>query len=141
VPVFGPDKQLQPLFVDDAAAAAANALADPGAHGGKTYELGGPEVVTVLELNQRIAAAQHRKGRFVPLPDFASAGFALATGWLPFAPLSSDQWKLLAAGTVVGPKAAGIAKLGVTPRPLGLFLDRWMVRFRKHGRFGDKYAA
>jgi uncharacterized protein YbjT (DUF2867 family) len=141
VPVFGPDKCLQPLFVDDAAAAAATALGDPAVHGGKTYELGGPEVVTVLELNQRLAAAQARSPLFVPLPDLASAAFAVTTGWLPFAPLSSDQWKLLAAGNVVAAKAAGIAKLGVTPRPLGLFLDRWMVRFRKHGRFGDKQAA
>jgi hypothetical protein len=28
--------------------------------------------------------------------------------------------------------------LGVNPRPLGLFLDRWLVRYRKHGRFGQK---
>jgi uncharacterized protein YbjT (DUF2867 family) len=141
VPVFGPGKCLQPLFVDDAAMAAANALGDPATHGGKTYELGGPEVIAVLELNQRIAAAQARSRLFVPLPDLASAAFAVTTGWLPFAPLSSDQWKLLAAGNTVAPKAAGIGKLGVTPRPLGLFLERWMVRFRKHGRFGDKLAA
>ena len=141
VPVFGPDKPFQPLFVDDAALAAANALADPAAHGGKTYELGGPEVVSVLALNQRIAAAQQRSPMFVPLPDLASSAFATATGWLPFAPLSRDQWKLLSAGNVVAPKAVGIAKLGVTPRPLELFLERWMVRYRKHGRFGDKLAV
>ena len=140
VPVFGPDKQLQPLFVDDAAAAVAAALADPAAHGGKTYELGGPEVLTVLDLNQRIAAAQHRRTRFVPLPDLASSTFASATGWLPFAPLSRDQWKLLAAGNVVAPGALGCKALGIEPRPLSLFLDRWMVRYRKHGRFGDKLA-
>ncbi|MFN5903539.1 MAG: complex I NDUFA9 subunit family protein, partial [Novosphingobium sp.] len=35
----------------------------------------------------------------------------------------------------------GIAALGITPRPIGLFLDRWMVRYRKHGRFGDKAKA
>ncbi len=141
VPVFGPDKPLQPLFVDDAAAAVAAALADPGQHSGKTYELGGPEVVTVLDLNQRIAAAQNRRKLFVPLPDLAAQAFAVTTGWLPFAPLSLDQWKLLAAGNVVAPGALGIGKLGITPRPLGLFLDRWMVRYRKHGRFGEKKAA
>ena len=35
----------------------------------------------------------------------------------------------------------GIADLGVTARPMGLFLDRWLVRYRKHGRFGDKSRA
>ena len=35
----------------------------------------------------------------------------------------------------------GRAFMGVDPRPLGLFLDRWMVRFRKHGRFVDRLAG
>lgn len=141
LPVFGPEAPFQPLFVDDCAAAIATALAGPGQHGGKTYELGGPEVVTMLELNQRIAKAQGRDPLFLPLPDAASAAFATLTGWLPFAPLSRDQWKMLKAGNVVAKKAKGIAALGITPRPIGLFLDRWMVRYRKHGRFGDKAKA
>jgi len=141
VPVFGPDKRFQPLFVDDAAAAAASALADPAKHGGKTYELGGPEIVTMLDLHQRIAAAQERGGRFVPLPDMASSAFATLTGWLPFAPLSRDQWKLLAAGNTVSGAFPGIKELGVAPRPLALFLDRWMVQYRKHGRFSDEFRT
>jgi NADH dehydrogenase len=48
---------------------------------------------------------------------------------------------MLKAGNVVAKKAKGIAALGITPRPIGLFLDRWMVRYRKHGRFGDKAKA
>jgi len=32
----------------------------------------------------------------------------------------------------------GIEALEVRPRPLALFLDRWMTRFRKRGRFADK---
>jgi hypothetical protein len=42
---------------------------------------------------------------------------------------------------VVSGKLPGIARLEVAPRPLGLFLARWMVRYCKHGRFGDKLAA
>lgn len=141
VPVFGPDKRLQPLFVDDAALAIVAALGDPARHGGKVYELGGPETLSMLELHQRIAAAQGRKGRFVPLPDAASAAFATATGWLPFAPLSRDQWRMLAAGNVLPGEHPGIAALGIAPRPLALFLDRWMVQYRTHGRFGQATAA
>lgn len=140
VPVFGPDKCLQPLFVDDAALAIATALADPARHGGKVYELGGPEVLTMLGLHQRIATAQGRKGLFAPLPDVASAAFATATGWLPFAPLSRDQWRMLAAGNVLPGEHPGIAALGIEPRPLALFLDRWMVQYRTHGRFGATSA-
>jgi NADH dehydrogenase len=140
IPVFAPEAKLQPLFVDDAAAAIANALGDPARHGGRTYELGGPEVVTMLELNQRIARAEARAPLFVPLPDAVSGAIA-ALGFLPGAPITRAQWKLLKAGNVVSGTLPGCAELGVEPRPMGLFLDRWLVRFRKHGRFGKRVAA
>ena len=140
LPVFGPGAKLQPLFVDDAALAAANALADPARHGGKTYEIGGPEVVTMLDLNRRIAAAQERRRGFFELPDFVSEAIATFTGWLPFAPLSRDQWKLLQAGSVAANGIGDLTTLGVAPRPLGLFLDRWMTRYRSQGRFNDRLA-
>lgn len=141
MPVFGPEAPFQPLFVDDAALAVAAALGDVQEHGGKTYELGGPEVLTMLEINQRVANAQGRSPAFLPLPDAISGAIATLTGWLPLAPLNRQQWLLLKAGNVVAPKAKGCKALGITPRPLGLFLDRWMVRFRKHGRFGSKTSA
>lgn len=140
LPVFGPEAKLQPVFVDDAASAVGNALADPGKHGGKTYDVAGPEVVTMGELNRRIAAAQGRKTLFADLPDAVSGAIAATTGWLPGAPITADQWKLLKAGNVAG-KGPGLKELGVAPRPLSLFLDRWMVPYRKHGRFGSKASA
>jgi len=133
LPVFCPEAKLQPVFVDDVAQAIANALADPAQFGGKTFELVGPEVVTMLELNQRIAAGQGRKPLFAPLPEIASSVIAA----LPGTPISRDQLTLLRAGNV-GTGLPGLKALGVTARPLGLFLDRWLVRYRKHGRFGDK---
>jgi NADH dehydrogenase len=136
LPVFAPEARFQPLFVDDLAEAIAHALETPATHAGKTYELGGPETISVAELNQRIAAAQGRSVLFAPLPDALSDLIATLTGWLPGAPITRQQWLLLKAGNVVSGTLPGIDALGVTPRPLGLFLDRWMVRYRKHGRFG-----
>ena len=138
LPVFGPSAQLQPLLVDDLALAICAALEDPAAHGGKTFELGGPEVVTMGELNRRIAKAAGRAPVFAELPDMASAAFARLTGWLPFAPLTRQQWLLLKAGNVVSGTLPGCQALGVTPRAMGLFLDKWLVRYRKHGRFADR---
>lgn len=133
LPVFAPEAKLQPVFVDDAAEAVANALADPARFGGKTFELVGPEVLTMLDLNQRVVKAQGRNTLLAPLPD-AVAGLIAA---LPLTPISGDQLALLKAGNV-GTGLPGLADLGIDARPLGLFLDRWMVRFRSHGRFGDK---
>lgn len=140
LPVFGPEAKLQPLNVDDAVEAIANALAEPARHGGRIYDIAGPEEIAMLDLNRRIAAAQHRERGFIPLPDAVSGAFAALTGWLPGAPLSRDQWALLKGGNVLR-GANGMTALGVTPRPLGLFLDRWMVRYRKHGRFGAGVRA
>ena len=100
MPVFGPAAKLQPVFVDDVAQAIAAALADPAAHGGKTYEIGGPEVITMLYLNQAIAQAAQRHTLLVPLPDCASGLFAALTGWLPGAPITPSRLGTLAGSTV-----------------------------------------
>ncbi len=137
LPVFGPQAKLQPVWVDDVAEALANALADPGKHGGKTYEIAGPEQITMTELHRRIATSQGRERHFLPVPDTFSGLFAA----LPGTPMNSDQWRMLKEGSVAGGKLPGLADLGVTPHPLSLFLDRWMTRYRKHGRFGTKSAV
>ena len=132
LPVFGPDAKLQLVYVDDVAEAIVQAAENPAKHGGKTYELGGPEVLTMLEINERIAAAQGRSKTFIPMPDTASSIFAA----LPLTPMSTDQWRLLKAGNVASGEHPGFAPFCIEPKPLGLFLDKWMVRYRKQGRFG-----
>ena len=134
LPVFAPQSRLQLLFVDDAADAVAAALADPAAHGGKTYEIAGPEAIGMMDLHERIAAAQGRSRHFVAMPDALSGLFAT----LPGTPMNADQWILLKQGNTASGKLPGLEKLGIQPRPLGLFLDRWMTRYRKHGRFSER---
>jgi NADH dehydrogenase len=137
LPVFGARAELQPLFVDDAAEAIAIALADPATFGGKTCELAGPEVLTMGRLNRMIAEAQGRKRLFVELPD-ALCGFVAS---LPGAPISRDQWALLKAGSKPSGQLPGLKAFGIVAKPLGLFLERWMIRFRKRGRFGAKVQS
>lgn len=134
LPVFAPDSPMQVVHVDDVAAAIATALLDPAEHAGKTYELAGPDRWTMMELNRRIAKAQRRKRHFLPMPDGASAAFAA----LPGTPMNTDQWRMLQAGSVASGDVPGFAALGLQPRPLELVIDRYMVRYRKHGRFAEK---
>lgn len=132
LPVFGPEVKLQLVYADDVAEAVTVALEHPELHGGHTYELGGPEQLKMMEIHERIAAAQGRKRRFIAMPDGLSAIFAA----LPGTPMSRDQWTLLKAGNVVAEGARTLADLGIEAKPLGLFLDKWMLRYRQHGRFG-----
>lgn len=132
LPVFGPEAKLQLVYADDVAEAVAAALEHPERHGGRTYELGGPEQLTMMQIHRRIAQAQGRRRRFLAMPDGLSATFAA----LPGTPMSRDQWTLLKPGSTVAPGALTLADLGIDARPIGLFLDKWMLRYRKHGRFG-----
>lgn len=132
IPVFASDAKLQLVYVDDVAEAAAVALENPREHGGHIYELGGPEQLTMLEINQRIARSQGRKRYFIEPSDSSSRLFAS----IPFTPMSRDQFTLLRRGNVVSGEHRTFADLGIEPKPLGLFLDKWMTRYRKHGRFG-----
>lgn len=137
LPVFAPEAKLQPVYVDDIAEAAVRALEEPGNFGGKTYELTGPETLTMIKINEAIAAAQNRSRSFLPMPDAVSGLFAA----LPGTPMNGDQWKLLRQGNIASDDCPGFDKFGIVPKPLDLFLERWMVRYRKHGRFADRLSA
>lgn len=136
LPVFGAEARLQPALVSDVAEAAVRAVAEPGRFGGQTFELAGPEVMTMLDLQQRMAAGQRRSPSFLPVPDGLSALFAA----LPGTPMNADQWGLLKAGNVASPGTKGFKALGIDPKPLGLFLEDWMVPYRKHGRFSERLS-
>ena len=131
MPVFGAESKFQLVWVDDVAAAAAAALEKPGEFGGKTYEAAGPEKLSMMQIHEMIAEGQERKRAFFAMPRPVAKLFAS----LPLTPINSDQLAMLEMGSTATKGVPGIEKLGVDPKPLSLFLDRWMVRYRKHGRF------
>ncbi|MEH2511510.1 uncharacterized protein YbjT (DUF2867 family) [Nitrobacteraceae bacterium AZCC 1564] len=131
--------KLQPVFVGNVAAAIADAVegkTKPGA----TYELGGPEVMTMREILETILAITQRDRALVPLP-FGLA--RLQSMFLQFAPgdlkLTPDQVELLRSDNVVSDaaKAAGLTLegLGITPESLEAVAPSYLWRFRKTGQF------
>jgi uncharacterized protein YbjT (DUF2867 family) len=140
VPIIKGDAKFQPVYVGDVAKAVVAALADPLVHGGRTYELGGPEVISMGGLNRWIAAATGRKRAFIDLPDAVAGAMATATGWLPGAPMTKDQWLMLQSDNVVAADSKGLSAFGIVPTPLESVADGWLVRYRPHGRFAGKTA-
>jgi uncharacterized protein YbjT (DUF2867 family) len=134
VPLVSGATKFQPVYVGDVASAISAALGDPGA-AGRTYELGGPQILSMEELFRWIAKAIGRDPAFVPVPDAVAAAMARFTGWLPFAPITWDQWLMLQKDTVVAPGAATLADLGVAATALASVAPEWLVTFRRHGRF------
>lgn len=135
VPVIAPKTRLQPVYVGDVADAVVAALGE--AEAGRTFELGGPRVLTMEALMGWIAAATDRKPLFVDLPDAVASALATGFGWMPGAPITRDQWRMLQHDNIVAPGAAGLADLAVTPTSLDAVADGWLVQYRRHGRFAQ----
>lgn len=134
LPVIAPTTRFQPIYVRDLGRAIAAAALDPQRHGGKTYELAGPEAMTMRELNRRIAAMAGHNPEIIDVPDFAARGMA-SLGFLPGAPLSRDQWLMLQRDNVATAGAPGLEAFGIEPTPLGAVAPKWLGRFVKGGRF------
>ena len=135
VPVVAPQTKFQPVYVGDVADAVLATLGEDAA--GKMFELGGPQVLTMLDLQQWIAAATGRKRLFVEMPDMVSGALATGLGWAPGAPITKDQWLMLQRDNVVAAGAAGLGQLGITPTSLAAVADGWLVQYRRHGRFAQ----
>jgi len=139
MPVVAGHAKFQPVYVADLGRAIAAAALEPGRYGGKTYELGGPQVMTMSELLSLIARMTGRPDKaMAPIPNPVSAFMAKAAGWLPGAPITSDQWAMLQVPNVVHEGAEGFEAFGIRPQPLEAIGATWLTAFRKGGRFGVK---
>jgi NADH dehydrogenase len=126
--------RFQPVYVGDVAQAASRVLAD-SATAGKTYELGGPEVLTFKELMQLMLRETHRKRILMPVP-FALARIKAAfLGLLPKPLLKLDQVRLLETDNVVASDALTLRDLGIAPMAAEAILPSYLWRFRKEGQF------
>jgi uncharacterized protein YbjT (DUF2867 family) len=142
--IGGGTTKLQPVYVGDVAAAVAEAV-DGNAKAGATYELGGPEVLTMREVMEIILATIGRHRMLVSLPFGLAKLQALL---LQFAPgplkLTPDQVALLRSDNVVSEpaKAAGLTLegLGIAPDSLEAIAPQYLWRFRKAGQFAHNGA-
>ena len=140
VPVLRAKARFQPIHVVDVARAVTALLADPGAHGGKIFEAAGPEVVTMRELIDWLAATLGREPGIVEIPDLFGQLIAYA-GFLPGAPITLDQWKMLQVDNVASETLPIISQLGLTLTPMEAVAPAWLVQYRKAGRFGLRAKA
>jgi len=132
VPVLRGEAKFQPAWVVDAADAVVAALADVLGHGGRTYELGGPDVLSMSEIFRWIARETGCNPSFIDLPDAVGGLIAM----LPLSPITGDQWRMLQVDNVVAPTGVGFDAFGIEPTPLAAAAPGWLVQYRRHGRFG-----
>ena len=135
LPVIAARRKFQPVYVRDLAKAIALAALEPERFAVQTYEIGGPQVLTMVELHQAIIAITGLKPELVPMPD-AFGNFLSSFGWLPGAPLTRDQWQMLQRDNVVSGELPGLEAFGIKPTPLAAVAYEWLGRFR-----GNRFAG
>jgi NADH dehydrogenase len=98
VTVIGSGKRrVQPIWIDDVADHFARALDTPAA-ANKTFEIGGPDIVTWDDLYRTIAKVLGKRRALAHIPAGLTSAGARATQWIPKAPLSADQVAMIEAG-------------------------------------------
>jgi NADH dehydrogenase len=132
--IGGGHTRFQPVYVGDVARAAAEALADSGATG-KTYELGGPEVMSFKEVMQLVLKQAQRKRLLVPVPFALARIQAAILGLFPKPLLTLDQVRLLEQDNVVTDGALTLRDLGIVPTAAEAILPSYLWRFRREGQF------
>ena len=137
LPVIAGKRNFQPVYVRDLAQAIATAALEPSTYGGKTFEIGGPQVMSMAELHRSILELTGQTPEVVHMPDFV-AGAIAKLGWLPGAPITRDQWLMLQRDNVPAPGSAGLEAFGIKPTPLAAVGYDWLGRFHKGGKFAGR---
>ena len=137
LPVIASKRNFQPVYVRDLGKAIAAAALDPLAHGGKTYEIGGPQVMSMVELHRAILELTGQTPDIVDVPDIF-ADLLSRLGWLPGAPFTRDQWMMLQRDNVPTGELPGLEAFGINPTPLAAVGYEWLGRFHKGGKFAGR---
>jgi uncharacterized protein YbjT (DUF2867 family) len=139
LPAICGNSLFQPVYVRDVAEAVLAALQGVAARG-RTYELGGPDVLSFTAILQLISDLSGLDRPVVPFSDFTSGLLAKLGDLLPMMPMNSDQLAMLKQGNICAAGMPGLKDLGITPTPLAAYLPEMMLRFRRGGRLAKKNA-
>jgi uncharacterized protein YbjT (DUF2867 family) len=141
LPLIGGGKtRFQPVFAGDVAKAVIAGLTGT-AEAGAPYELGGPEVLTLKEVMERVLAYSMRKRLLVPEPFWLAKLQAAFLQWLPKPPLTIDQVRLLQTDNVVSEAAIKAGRtlegLGIEPVAVAAIVPDYLEQFRPRGQFSQ----
>ena len=143
MPLVGADTRVQPVFVGDVAAVIAKAVASPAAVG-VTYELGGPAVYTMREIQQLILTETGRSRPLAALPwpiaSLIGSLGDLVAGIAP-PPLTSDQVEMLKTDNVAEHGLPGLAEAGVVGTTVEAVVPTYLYRYRKGGQYAETPAG
>jgi len=139
LPLFGGGKtKFQPVYCGDVAKAVVAALSG-GCKPGSIYELGGPEVLTLRQVFEKVLQQTGRRRLLVPVPFGLAKLKASVLQLLPKPPLTLDQVRLLQRDNLVSGLAykekRTLEGLGIDPVPADAVIGNYLVQYRARGEF------
>ena len=141
IPLIGGGRtKLQPVYVVDVAEVIARSV-DGTIERGRTYELGGPEVLSFRQCMEEMLKVINRRRAFISLPWGLASLIGSIASAIPIVapPLTADQVTLLKVDNVVSESAVREGRtfeaLAIHPATLGAVLPSYLVRFRVAGQF------
>lgn len=126
LPLARPQARFAPVYVGDVASAFVRAL-DRRDSFGETYELCGPEVLTLEQIVRTTAAVARLPCRILGLPDLLGRLQATLLGLAPGKPFSLDNFRSLTVDSVC--TQDGLARLGISPRRMMSVLPSYLGPF------------
>jgi NADH dehydrogenase len=135
IPLARAETRFAPVWVSDVAAAFERALIDPATIGG-SFDLGGPETLTLRELVELAGKLSGTPAKVIPLPDFIGRLQAAVLDFVPGKPFSSDNFRSLQLDNA--PTTAGLQALGITPVSLSTIAPTYLGAARQDQ---NRYAA
>jgi NADH dehydrogenase len=136
MPLAGADCRFAPVHVADVAEAFARSLKNKSSYG-QTYELAGPDVVTLREMVQLAGRAVGYERPVLGLPGFVARIQAALMRLAPGEPLlSADNLDSMKTDNVPSGKLPGLAELGITAQSLSSAKD-YLGAGRTRARFNS----
>jgi uncharacterized protein YbjT (DUF2867 family) len=126
IPLARARARFAPAYVGDVADAFVRTLDDRKSFG-ETYELCGPEILTLEQLVRMTAAVARLPCHLLRLPDALGRLQAVLLGLLPGKPLSLDNFRSLTVDSVC--TQDGFARLGISPRRMMAVLPFYLGPF------------
>ncbi len=127
-----------PVYVDDVAAAFVRALSDRSTFG-NTYELCGPDILTLEQIVRTTSAAAGVRCRILALPDFVARLQALVLGLVPGKPFTLDNFRSLTLDCVC--RESGFARLGIAPQRMTAILPTYLGELSPSARLNRLRAG
>jgi NADH dehydrogenase len=136
--IGGGETRFQPVFVGDVAKAVLDRLTGK-AKAASIYELGGPEILTMKEVMERVLAYTMRKRWLANLPFPIAKLKGAVLQLLPKPPLTLDQVRLLETDNVVSEAAIRDGRtlegLGIEPVAVAAVVPDYLEQYRPKGQF------